>query len=175
MFDCVCECAIADTYVCMCLQIDSLRVNGTGDRAGKEVVTSGEKMARDQEKKKWASGMFGHLNCESLRRSEGVSMTSDDPSHPSTWSKSLWDLLLAFFTFLFGQHQRTLHTHEALLQTVAQISQLWLCSTLWNTNNVHFIKRFNIVLVFWEFSLKISKNTWRQIAGEDLRLKLSFK
>lgn len=30
-----CESVIVDTYVCMCLQIDSLRINGTRDRDGK--------------------------------------------------------------------------------------------------------------------------------------------
>lgn len=69
-------------------------------------------------------------------------------------------LLLASIAFLFGQHQKTLLTHEALLQTAAQISQPWLHGTLWTTNNVHHSeKRFNIVLVFWEFFC----NNWKHM------------
>lgn len=136
----------------MCLQIDGLRVNGTGDTDGKN-PPRGEKMARDQEKKTWVSGRCGRLNCESLGRSEGSAwplMTLHTHLHDA---KSLWGLLLAFITFLFGQIRK--------YGIPTRLSRKLEPRSVRTTNGVHHSMIFNIVSVFWEFSLTISENTRR--------------
>lgn len=155
----LCSSLIVDTYVCMCLQIDSLRVNGTRDRDGKNPPPLGKRWQEIRRKRsEWVGGVdISTVNhCEGVRGSAWLLMTLHAPLHDA---KSLWGLLLASITFLFRQHQKILRTHEALLQTVAQISQPWLHSTLWTTNNVHHSKRFNVVLVFWVFFY----NKWKHM------------
>lgn len=118
-----CACALVDTYVCMCLRIDSLRVNGTRDRDGKNSSSVGKRWLEIKRKSsEWVGGVdVWSVNHEGVRGSAWPLLTLHTHLHDA---KSLWGPLLASIIFLFGQHQKILRTHEGFLQTKAQISQL---------------------------------------------------